>query len=54
LDDHLLMTWNVEQGKKEGILVAGTHGDQGGVPQGVVMREDSEGGKGRTWSMEEG
>jgi hypothetical protein len=46
LDDHLLMTWNVEQGKKEGILVAGTHGDQGGVPQGVVMREGSEGGKG--------
>lgn len=46
LEDHLLMTWNVERGKKEGILVAGNHGDQGGVPQGVVMREGSEGGKG--------
>jgi hypothetical protein len=46
MDDHLLMTWIVEQGKKEGILVAGTCGDQGGVPQGVVMREGFEGGKG--------
>jgi hypothetical protein len=33
------MTWNVEQGKKEGILVAG---GQGGDPQVDVMREDSE------------
>jgi hypothetical protein len=46
LDDHLLMTWSVGQGKKEGILVAGTHGDQGEVLQGVVMREGSEGGIG--------
>jgi hypothetical protein len=37
------MTWNVEQGKKEGILVAG---GQGGDLQVDVMREDSEGEKG--------
>jgi hypothetical protein len=55
------MTWSVEQGKKEDILVAGNHEDQGGDPQGFVMREGSEGGKGmglvhgggmRRWALE--
>jgi hypothetical protein len=42
LDAHHLTTWNVEQGKKGDILVAG---GQGGDPQEAVMREDSEGEK---------
>jgi hypothetical protein len=55
------MTWSVERGKKEGILVAGNHGDLGGDLQGVVMREGSEGGRGmdlvrgggmRRWALE--